>query len=97
MDAGGGDGIMLADNVAFTAEHPAMVRQLPTDVERQETDLFSMAAAGRTDEQAASSELFVQESAFRVLRVSEHIDPQDLANVAVRTAHQHRSPRKSRP
>jgi type III restriction enzyme len=69
----------LVDNVAFSAEHRAMVRQLRTDVERQETDLFSAAAARRSEEQAAISELFAQESAFRVLRVSEHIDPQDLA------------------
>ena len=69
----------LVDSVTFTAEHRAMVRQLRTDVERRETDLFDAAATRRVAEQAVISELFAQENAFRALRVSDYIGIQDLA------------------
>jgi type III restriction enzyme len=78
----------LVDTVTFTPEHRAMVRQLRTDVERRETDLFDAAVSSRTEEQAAISELFAQESAFRTLRVSDHIDPQDLARRLLRKLQQ---------
>ena len=81
----------LVDSVTFTAEHRAMVRQLRTDVERRETDLFDAAATRRVAEQAVISELFAQENAFRALRVSDYIGIQDLARRLLEAAPRYRA------
>jgi type III restriction enzyme len=69
----------LVSHVTFTAEHRAMVRQVKAEVERRESSLFDTDSTRRVQEHAAISDMFTQQSAFRALRVSDHIDPQDLA------------------
>jgi hypothetical protein len=69
----------LVRNVNFTAEHLSIVRQQRSDVQRRETDLFDPAQSKRNMEQAIIPDLFVRENALRYPRVSEHIDPADLA------------------
>ena len=69
----------LISNITFTAEHLSMVRQQRTDIERRELDLFEVAAERRTTEKTEISDLFARQNAIQSLRVSEHIDPSDLA------------------
>ena len=69
----------LVREVVFTAEHRAMVRRTRAEVEKQEKSLFERGSAQRVQEQAAISDLFAQHSAFKSLRVSDYIDPQELS------------------
>lgn len=78
----------LVGRVTFTAEHRAMVRQSRAEVERRESSLFDTATVRRVQEQAVISDMFAQQSAFRLLRVSDHIDPQDLARRLLRRLEQ---------
>lgn len=74
----------LVSRVSFTAEHRAMVRQTRAEVERRESDLFDSVTVRRVQERATISDMFAQQSAFKALRVSEHIDIQDLARRLIR-------------
>ena len=69
----------LVRNVTFSAEYRTLVQQVRTEIERREHDLFDRSTDRRMTEQAAISDLFAQQNAWSTLRVSDHIDPQELA------------------
>ncbi|HQT68431.1 MAG: hypothetical protein B7Z78_11550 [Rhodospirillales bacterium 20-60-12] len=70
----------LVKYIKFTADHLNMVRQHRAEVERRESDLFDEKLSRRGSEQAEISDLFAKQNAWQQLRVSEYIDPQDLAH-----------------
>jgi hypothetical protein len=68
----------LIRQVVFTAEHFAAARRVMADVERRDRDLFEAAAEQRRHEQADISDLFAREAAYRLLRVSDYLDPAEV-------------------
>ncbi|EGO93942.1 DEAD/DEAH box helicase [Acidiphilium sp. PM] len=70
----------LVKNVVFTPEHLIMVHQHRAEVERKEVDLFDGSVSKRSIERAEISDLFARQNAWGQLRISDYIDPQELAH-----------------
>ena len=71
---------LLPNAVRFGPEEFATVRRDRVEVERREADVFDATLPeARRGEQAAISDLLAREGAMRALRVSDHIDPMELA------------------